>query len=132
MTDVDVEKLLRQGRHLDFEKLLRAGRIEAPRRAAPWLRAFETSEVAEQVCFLNDRLIDDHHAAHHAPDPKRALREVEAKRQILEHYLGGAMAWETDRSDLFAGIRDAWADAVTEITAVYCDHPDYRYYYGPY
>ena len=65
-----------------------------------------------------------HHVARH--DPARVLREVAAKRAILERY-----AVSVKEAELSAG---GWADGydralelcVRSVAAVYADHPAYR------
>lgn len=70
-----------------------------------------------------DRKADARHIARH--DPARALREVEAKRAILDQ-LGTDLSY---RPPVPPGHQRAWAIAsliAEKMAAVYSDHPDYR------
>lgn len=73
------------------------------------------------------------HIARH--DPARALREVEAKRRIIERARlvldswaraeagqGGAVSYP----DVTRRERSFWLSTLADMAAVYSDHPDYR------
>jgi hypothetical protein len=65
------------------------------------------------------------HIARH--DPARVLREVEAKRRILERYR--ALVEDFDHVDetVFEHTRRATLeDALADLALPYADHPDYR------
>ncbi|WP_326763512.1 DUF6221 family protein [Streptomyces sp. NBC_01591] len=72
----------------------------------------------------------DQHAAHIARrDPARALREVEAKRGLLERYeepeTGGALS---DSFNKFTAGMECTVplEVFRHLTLPYADHPDYR------
>jgi hypothetical protein len=73
------------------------------------------------------------HAARH--DPARVLREVEAKRRLVERYeravkVGGSSASGYVRGQ-DSGYIEACLDAIGEAVAIYADHPDYREEWRP-
>lgn len=67
-----------------------------------------------------------------ALDPARVLREVEAKRRIVEQWATHeALDRETfdaegEHARSLVSLRAAYWDACRELAAVYADHPDYR------
>lgn len=85
----------------------------------------------DPIAFLNARIDEDEAAAKAGlHDPARALREVEAKRRLLE------LAWDADQTDRILDEEIARKVSPGELTtgglmiramaAVYSDHPDYR------
>jgi hypothetical protein len=72
--------------------------------------------------YVADR-VDEHDAAHIARhDPARVLREVEAKRAIVDAYENsteGSIVW------------DVLGFAATTLAAIWRDHPDYRQEWKP-
>lgn len=67
-------------------------------------------------------------------DPARVLREVEAKRRILDRYEDAVVRREDpDHSQLAAQVQiQEYADWVIPLLAVpYADHPDYRQEWRP-
>ena len=66
--------------------------------------------------------------------PARALREVAAGRAIIERYKHAAAApppnanFTAGQDD---GYRQACADAIRDLAAVWSDHPDYRQEWKP-
>ena len=65
--------------------------------------------------------------------PARVLREVEAKRRIVEDYriaASAVMRTENASDSMYAG-RDAFRSACVTLAAVYSDHPDYRQEWKP-
>ena len=73
---------------------------------------------------------DRQHITRH--DPARVLREVEAKRRIIERYEEYSQFDQgTSRDRLFSSLREAYLDACRIHAAVYADHPDYRKEWRP-
>jgi len=67
-------------------------------------------------------------------DPARVLREVEAKRAIIERYkrapaVSGSPVSFTRGQD--EGYRQACMDAIRDLATIYGDHPDYRQEWAP-
>jgi hypothetical protein len=72
------------------------------------------------------------HVARH--DPARVLREVEARREILNRYARGLAGdlpeWKAGRELIEAGLAILRA-VLRDLAAVYSDHPDYRAEWKP-
>lgn len=64
-------------------------------------------------------------------DPERALREVDAKRKIVDGYkrsirgMGGP-ATGPNTAPMLAATSKAVCDSIHSLAAIYSDHPDYR------
>jgi len=72
------------------------------------------------------------HIARH--DPARVLREVEAKRRIVDAYAEVVEFYQPDPAEwheVADGHAAALHDAVRALAAVYADHPDYRPEWAP-
>jgi len=72
------------------------------------------------------------HIARH--DPARVLREVAAKRRLIERYERAVAVPESVSSFVRgqdSGYREACLDAIQDATTVYSDHPDYRQEWAP-
>jgi hypothetical protein len=74
-----------------------------------------------------DARVDDHIALH---DPKRVLREVDAKRKILALHgasIGGTWCVTCDPGSDVSGDAGAWYPCLTlrTLAAVWSGHPDY-------
>lgn len=63
------------------------------------------------------------HIARH--DPARVLREVEAKRQLLEMYREAKVYYDANRSAPAGEAHGLWT-AVRLLALAWADHPDYR------
>jgi hypothetical protein len=65
------------------------------------------------------------HVAMH--DPARVLREVEAKRAIMEQHPEGEDGWCGDQMALTGCKWERWpCPTLRHLAAAYSDHPDYR------
>lgn len=97
-----------------------------PEWSEPWNGGVLTGGRGGEVVDTFDSGLSSHMARH---DPARALREVEAKRAVLDMALS-----EQDASGRYgAGFnesREGWNDAqdyvLKQLAAVYADHPDHR------
>lgn len=72
------------------------------------------------------------HIARH--DPARALREVTAKRRIVDAYAEVAEFYRPDPGERYEtadGHVAALHDVVRDLASVYGDHPDYRSEWAP-
>ena len=74
---------------------------------------------------------DEYQAIHIARhDPARALREIAAKRAMVEKYKLGRRLWNSDAEEWFSpaaamfGSDMEWL--IKTLAAVWSDHPDYR------
>lgn len=61
-------------------------------------------------------------------DPARVLREIEAKRQILDAYESAVLDDQRDpaRGRATAAVRDALAETLRLLALAYSDHPDFQ------
>lgn len=81
------------------------------------LAAFLRARLDEDEQQATYRLKEPTQYAAFEADPARVLRDVEAKRVILDRY---------ERWDEGYGFQSALEIAVSVLAAVYSDHPDYR------
>lgn len=112
--------------------------IEHDERASPTNRETWWPLVTEAASYVGDtidREVADHIARH---DPARVLREVEAKRQLIEEH-PSALGWDGSQAD--ATVCRTCAENSTDgglngdpypcrtlrlLALPYTDHPDYR------
>jgi hypothetical protein len=103
---------------------------EAAVRGAKWSSAKLDPEELGDAWWLFPPF--EIHARRH--DPARVLREVAAGRAIIERYKRAAAApppnanFTAGQDD---GYRQACADAIRDLAAVWSDHPDYREEWRP-
>ncbi|MFD3654344.1 DUF6221 family protein [Streptomyces sp. NPDC058620] len=69
------------------------------------------------------------HIARH--DPARVLREVEAKRQLLDTFLPDAAGADEQINDEWRAGSTLAVDLLCLLALPYTDHPDYRPEWGP-
>ncbi|MQA84313.1 MAG: hypothetical protein GEV03_06740 [Streptosporangiales bacterium] len=107
---------------MDFERFTdNRGWIVKAAEVAEWLRSKHLPEMAELVLYLHGRLAEDEEAAKEAPDPKRALREISFKQQLLAAYVSAGMY---QRHPEFW---DAYAEVICDLAEfVYEDHQEPR------
>jgi len=93
--------------------------------------ALRSKPVTEFYDAAFHRPLADHIARH---DPARVLREVEAKRRLVERY-ERAVSQSASVSQYIRGqdhgYEEACRDALHDAAAVYSDHPDYREEWRP-
>ena len=104
----------------------------------PLFYCVDSPDGSGRICKFGDRRCGDdvHNSLHIARhDPGRVLREAAAGRAILAAYEAvlrdGASAGDPARRPRLYGEHDGLRMAVTQLAAVYSDHPDYQEEWKP-
>lgn len=91
-------------------------------RAHPYFDPYYVTMDNEGLLPAVDEKVGPHIARH---DPARVLREVAAKRAIIESYTGCRALLGTLGSPRSEGYVDGLGKAIEALASVYADHPDF-------
>jgi hypothetical protein len=87
----------------------------------------QAARDGDDACWHIDYCDDEGKRYHERFDPARVLREVEAKRRILDEHGSGSDS--CDAHD--ASMRSIPCDTLLLLALPYADHPDYREEWRP-